>query len=137
MTMQVLRCQVCAEPARTGLGFIFLAGPQARRSQEATILTDQPPVCARHVRAAARLCPHLEGNPTVFLARSAPLYGVHGTVYGIGDQGVQVVASPDHPLPYGHTNLSTFLASQLVRRLHSFRILNLDELTQELAASAT
>ncbi|MFE6484939.1 hypothetical protein ACFVGN_18650 [Streptomyces sp. NPDC057757] len=136
MTMQVLRCQVCAEPARTRLGFIFLAGPDAYRPQEKTILTTQPPVCAGHVRAAARLCPHLEGNPTVFLARSAPLYGVHGTVYGIGDHGVQVVASPDHPLPYGHKNLSTVLASQLVRRLHSFRVLTLDELTHNLAEQA-
>jgi hypothetical protein len=134
MTMQVLRCQICAEPARTCLGFIFLTGPQAYRPHETPILTSQPPVCARHVRAAATLCPHLEANPVVFLARSAPLYGVHGTLYGIGDQGVQVIATPDHPLPYGHTNLSTFLASQLVRRLHSFHTLTLDELTQQLTA---
>lgn len=28
MTMQMLRCQVCTERARTPLGFIFLAGPR-------------------------------------------------------------------------------------------------------------
>ncbi|MDN5382496.1 hypothetical protein QEP66_10405 [Streptomyces sp. LB8] len=39
----------------------------------------------------------------------------NGTIYGYGEDGVQVMASPDTPLPYGHPNLSTFFASQLVR----------------------
>ncbi|MGA5121548.1 hypothetical protein [Streptomyces pseudogriseolus] len=30
--MQTLRCQICAGPARTPLGWIFLAGPSTRRS---------------------------------------------------------------------------------------------------------
>ncbi|WP_369228859.1 hypothetical protein AB5J56_00430 [Streptomyces sp. R21] len=136
MTMQALRCQVCAEPARTRLGFIFLTGPRDADPHQATILTNQPPVCAQHARAAARLCPHLEGNPMVFLARSAPLYGVHGTLYGYGEHGVQVVAQPDAPLPFGHPNLPTLLASQLVRRLSSFRVVGLDELMLELTERA-
>jgi hypothetical protein len=134
--MQAMRCRVCAEPARTPLGFIFLAGPYEVDVERTPVLTNQPPVCARHVRAAARLCPHLDGRPMVFLAQSAPLYGVHGAVYGYGEQGVYVVAEPDGPLPYGHPNLSTFLASQLVRRLGSFRTVDLDELLTELDARA-
>ncbi|CAM5654244.1 hypothetical protein GCM10010261_63890 [Streptomyces pilosus] len=82
VTMARLHCQVCAEPARTGLGFNFLAGPKDYDPTSPTILTNQPPVCAKHARAAAALCPHLEKNPMVFLAQSAPLYGVDKVVYG-------------------------------------------------------
>jgi hypothetical protein len=133
--MQTLTCQVCTQPARTSLGFIFLAGPRDHDPTQANILTNQPPVCRKHVRAAARLCPHLEDAPRVFLARSAPLYGVHGTLYGRDERGVNVIAQPDAPLPYGHPNIETFLASQLVRRLQSFSVISLDELPNDLAAS--
>jgi hypothetical protein len=134
LTMQTLRCQVCTEPARTPLGFIFLAGPKDQDATSPQILTNQPPVCAKHVRAAARLCPHLDNDPMVFLAQSAPLYGIHGTIYGLnGDGQVRVVARPDHPLPFGHPNLTTMLGSQLVRRLGSFRVVDLAELTHELS----
>ncbi|MGX4695493.1 hypothetical protein [Streptomyces sp. JNUCC 63] len=137
MTMQALRCQVCTGPARTPLGFIFLAGPKDEDPTQPTIYTDQPPVCPKHARAAAALCPHLDGRPMVFLARSAPLFGVHGVLYGLNADGrVHVVARPDHALPFGHPNVPTLLASQLIRRLGSFRVVDLDELLRELSAAA-
>ncbi|MGV9349446.1 hypothetical protein ACWDSD_32560 [Streptomyces spiralis] len=136
LTMQAMRCQICADPARTPLGFVFLAGPGAIDPEHAPVLTNQPPVCAQHARAAALLCPHLAGDPMVFIARSAPLYGVHGTLYGYGESGVQVVAQPDEPLPYGHPNLPTFLASQIIRRLGSFRVTGIDDLMRELKHAA-
>jgi hypothetical protein len=132
MTMQTLRCQVCTAPARTRLGLIFLAGPHDHDPAQTSVLTNQPPVCARHVRAAARLCPHLGGQPTVFLAQSAPLYGATGTLYGLGTHGVQPVAQPGPPLPYGHPDMTCFLASQQIRRLSSFRSLTLDDLLHQL-----
>ncbi|MGW0628504.1 hypothetical protein [Streptomyces sp. NPDC002758] len=134
--MRAMICQVCVQPARTPLGFVFLAGPDDHRPDETRIITAQPPVCQRHVPAAARLCPHLDGRPLVFLAQSAPLYGVHGTVYGFGQDGVTAVNLPDFPLPYGDPDLPVFLASQLVRRLGSFRRVDLDELMQALAEAA-
>ncbi|MFZ4248206.1 hypothetical protein ACOZDF_23370 [Streptomyces griseoincarnatus] len=100
--MQTLRCQVCAGLARTSLGWIFLAGQE--------------------------LCPHLTSEPMVFLARSAPLYGVNGVGYGVRDGNVQVVERPAGPLPYGHPLRPTVLASQMVRRLGVFRLLTLGEL---------
>ncbi|MFI1419928.1 hypothetical protein ACH4VX_18410 [Streptomyces sp. NPDC020731] len=134
-TMLKLHCQVCAGPARTSLGFVFLAGPKDHDPMAPTILTNQPPVCVKHARAAAALCPHLEKKPLVFLARSAPLHGVHGTIYGLDAWGgVHVVARPDHPLPFGHPNIPTLLASQLVRRLSSFRVVGVNELLRALAA---
>lgn len=131
-TMQAMRCQVCAEPARTPLGYVFLSGPDTVDTHQTPVLTAQPPVCARHVRASAELCPHLDRRPMVFLTQSAPLYGVNGVGYGYGDQGVQVVDRPDGPRPYNHPLISAVLASQLVRRLSSFRLVDLDELMQEL-----
>ncbi|WP_308298978.1 hypothetical protein [Streptomyces sp. GESEQ-35] len=138
LTMQALRCQVCTQPARTPLGFIFLAGPKDEDPSWATLRTNQPPVCPKHARAAAALCPHLEKNPMVFLAKSAPLYGVLGTLYGLNaNQVVHVAAQPDDALPFGHPDIATLLASQLIRRLSSFRVVGMDELMQELPARAT
>lgn len=134
--MQAMRCQVCAQPARTPLGFVFLAGPDDYGPDETTIITAQPPVCPRHTRTAARLCPHLDGRPQVFLAQGAPLYGVHGTAYGVGDEGVHMVGQPDNAMPYGHPHLRAFLASQMVRRLSSFRLVDLDELLHNLQQAA-
>lgn len=131
-TMQNLRCQVCAERARTPLGFIFLAGPNTVDPDDPMVLTNQPPVCPRHVRTAAELCPHLTPDPMVFVAQSAPMYGVNGVGYGYGDQGLQVVHRPAGPIPYGHELLPTVLASQMVRRLSSFRLLGLSQLLWEL-----
>ncbi|MFH9829362.1 hypothetical protein [Streptomyces bobili] len=132
MTMQSLRCQICTNPARTPMGLIFLAGPDDHTSGTAEVLTNQPPVCARHLRTAARLCPHLDGHLTVFLAQSAPLYGTTGTLYGLTAAGVQPVAQPGPPLPYGHPDTACFLASQQIRRLTAYRILDLDELCNQL-----
>jgi hypothetical protein len=131
-TMQALRCQVCAEHARTPLGYIFLARPGTVDPGDPMILTNQPPVCPRHAPATAELCPHLTRDPMVLLAQSAPMYGVNGVAYGYGDQGVQVVEQPKGPIPYGHELLPTVLASQMVRRLSSFRAVSLDELLWEL-----
>ncbi|MEU6260200.1 hypothetical protein [Streptomyces sp. NPDC047043] len=132
MCMQAMRCQVCQQPARTPLGYLFLAGPADHDPMQPTMLTNQPPVCVKHARAATRLCPHLAGRPMVFLATGFPLYGVHGTLYGLGTDGVKVIDQPEAPLPFRHPNLPTFLASQLVRKLTSFRVVDLDEALQQL-----
>ncbi|MFD5633651.1 hypothetical protein ACFWJM_05835 [Streptomyces sp. NPDC127077] len=136
MTMQTLRCQVCTQPAKTKIGFIFFAGPRDEDPTQTQILTNQPPVCARHVRTVAALCPHMEKRPMVFLAQRAPLYGVSGVLYGRLVRGGLHVVVPDCAVPYGNPDLATFLASQMVRRLSSFRVLDLDELLQDLDAAA-
>ncbi|MGW5507155.1 hypothetical protein ACWEV9_05205 [Streptomyces albogriseolus] len=134
--MQTLRCQVCAGPARTPLGWIFLAGPSTVGPNNEPVLTNQPPVCPQHARTAAELCPHLTAEPMVFLARSAPLYGVIGVGYGVRDGNVQVVERPAGPLPYGHPLMPTVLASQMVRRLGGVRLLSLGGLFTALESSA-
>ncbi|MFJ2567265.1 hypothetical protein ACIQ8G_35690 [Streptomyces sp. NPDC094154] len=129
-TMEQLRCQVCAQHARTRHGVIFLAGPNEVSPDDAVVRTAQPPVCREHARAAAQQCPHLAGRPTVFLVQSAPLYGVIGTPYQWGDSGLSALPATDTPLPYGHTGLRWFLASQMVRRLRAYTIISIDDLPE-------
>ncbi|MFD7972959.1 hypothetical protein [Streptomyces clavifer] len=117
ITMEALRCQICTDLATTRIGTIFLAGANDYQNTEPPLLTNQPPVCAKHVRTATSLCEHLEEDPVVFLATSAPMYGVLGTLYGLVDGQVQIVAQPPEPLPFHHPNLPVLLASQLIRRL--------------------
>ncbi|MGA5520796.1 hypothetical protein ACPCK2_31825 [Streptomyces pseudogriseolus] len=64
------------------------------------------------------------------------MYGVNGVGYGYGKHGMQVVQRPDGPIPYGHKLLPTILASQMVRRLGSFRLVGLDQLLWELKRTA-
>ncbi|MEU6578168.1 hypothetical protein [Streptomyces sp. NPDC046805] len=127
-SMEQLRCQVCAQPARTRHGVIFLAGPNEVSPDDAVVRTAQPPVCLEHARVAARQCPHLASRPTVFLAQSAPLYGVIGTPYQWGNSGLNALPATDTPLPYGHPGLRWFLASQMVRRLRAYTIISIDDL---------
>lgn len=136
-TMLAGRCQVCTRPARTSLGYLFLSGPTDEELTASSVLTTQPPVCARHVRTVAQLCPHMEGRPMVFLTRGAPLYGVVGSVYDVDPFGeVDVAALPAGPVAFGDPRIPLILASQLVRRLSEFRVLGVDEVLAELAAAA-
>ncbi|MDG9717039.1 hypothetical protein [Streptomyces sp. DH24] len=132
-TMLAGRCQVCTRPARTPLGYLFLTGPKDRHPAQ-PLLTGQPPVCVRHVHTTAKLCPHMAGDPVVCLADRAPLHGVIGSVYGRGPDGaVTPVSAPPEPVTFNDPRAPLLLGSQLVRRLSSFRVLDLDGLRQLLA----
>ncbi|MFI5814877.1 hypothetical protein ACIA7S_28460 [Streptomyces sp. NPDC051643] len=135
-TMERLLCQVCAQPARTPLGLVFISAAGVTDPVEPTVLTDQPPVCARHIRTVLKLCPALEHDPMVMLATSAPLYGVHGVLYGLKGRSVEPLVHPDEPMAFAHLQTPTMLASKLVRRLSSFRVVDPDELVHNLAAAA-
>ncbi|MFI9149484.1 hypothetical protein [Streptomyces sp. NPDC053367] len=136
-SMLGLKCAVCVAPARTPLGWIFLASPNELRSEDDLVLTVQPPVCGEHVRAAAASFPHLEGRPLVYLSQCAPLHGVYGAVYGAdAEHGLHVVDAAHRLLPYGHTQSAVFLAFQLVRRLTTFQLITVDELMEALTAAA-
>ncbi|MFF0206491.1 hypothetical protein [Streptomyces althioticus] len=133
-TMLAARCQICTRPARTPLGYVYLAGPDDEDPGQETILTNQPPVCVRHVRTVAALCPHMRGEPMVLLTPSAPMYGVMGTVYGLACGEVVPVAAPAEPLRFDDPRMPLMLASQLVRRLTRFRVMTVAELLDELDA---
>jgi hypothetical protein len=135
ISMQYLRCQVCTQSARTPVGFVFLTANLEHDLAQPSIITNQPPVCARHIRAAVRLCDHV--SDTAFVVQSAPLYGFQGVLYGYDvNHQVQAVAHPDAPLPLAHPELPLLLASQMYRRLSSLRVVEVDELVRELRLSA-
>ncbi|MFE4254369.1 hypothetical protein ACFRU3_33685 [Streptomyces sp. NPDC056910] len=134
-TMLRLRCQVCfastkavrrQAPERSGV--LFLHTAQSGLGQP--VRTWQPPVCVEHAMLAAARCPPLgrEGH-VALLARRFRLYGVIGTPHALACDGVRVLAGDDIPIPYGDPRLRWFLASQLVRELSDFEVVNLAELT--------
>ncbi|QNP70219.1 hypothetical protein IAG44_12675 [Streptomyces roseirectus] len=126
--MQRLLCQVCAQPARTPKGFVFLIAPGELKPGETTLLTAQPPVCRRHTRTAAALCPYLREDPTVLLVPAPRLHGVVGALYEPAGPRIRPAPVDLGSLPYGHPFLRWYLASQMVRRLHSFEVIELKEL---------
>ncbi|MEW1872595.1 hypothetical protein AB0420_31650 [Streptomyces caelestis] len=130
--MEQLRCQVGFCSAETAKGHIFLAGATedlSRRSNE-PVRTAQPPVCLKHVRPALELCPHLRKGHVAFLAGTTSIWGVIGSRYRLTATGLEPlpVEEGDAPVPYGHPQLGWFLASQLVRELRDYEVVNVDDL---------
>jgi hypothetical protein len=133
--MLFLRCQVCVQsakgvttvqrPDRAGALFLETAGPDLGRS----IHTAQPPVCVEHAHEAAQRCRHLvrEGH-VALLATRFRLHGVLGTPYCWTPTGVRALPGSDDPVPYGDPRLRWFLASQLVRELTEYEVVNLADL---------
>ncbi|WP_371790411.1 hypothetical protein OG285_06020 [Streptomyces sp. NBC_01471] len=134
-TMLGLRCQVCVGDARRPEGILFLESAQnGMPATGAPVRTAQPPVCLRHARLSAKRCDHLADHGHIaFLAQSAPLYGVIGTPYAYTHSGLEALESDDTPVPYGAPALRWFLASQLVRTLRAFTVVDLDDLVLPLA----
>ncbi|MGW8889101.1 hypothetical protein [Streptomyces sp. NPDC055749] len=129
-TMLQLRCQVCVGNARTPDGTLFLESKKdGVPPSSTTVRTAQPPVCRRHALIASKRCPYLAKHGSVaLLAQSAPLYGVIGTPHAYSDHGLQVLAADDVPVPYGDPSLRWLLASQLVRTLRAFTVMDLEDL---------
>ncbi|MET8270730.1 hypothetical protein [Streptomyces sp. NPDC005096] len=128
-TMTKLHCQICAGPTRTPAGFPFLAPGNGAPRSETTLLTAQPPVCLAHMRVAVEQCPHLRRGYTALMVRRAPLYGVIGTPYEWTAHGIKALAGDDVPVRYRDPALKWFLASQLVRTLTDFAVVELDSLS--------
>lgn len=130
--MQQLRCQISFCPAKAARGYVFLAGASEDPSQRPgePVRTAQPPVCLEHVRPAVELCPHLRKGHVAFLARATSVWGVIGSRYRLTATGLEPlpVEDDDAPVAYGHSQLGWFLASQLVRELHDYEVVELDDL---------
>ncbi|MFE7330316.1 hypothetical protein ACFU8W_36255 [Streptomyces sp. NPDC057565] len=130
-TMTRLHCQICAGPTRTPQGHPFLVHATEGVPRPGDILrTAQPPVCLAHLRLAVEQCPHLQKGYTALMVRSAPLYGVIGTPYQWTTQGIRALPGDDTPIPYRTSELRWFLASQLVRCMQDFTVVDLDDLTR-------
>lgn len=51
-----------------------------------------------------------------------------GHAYQYGENGIQALSDMDSPIPYSHPQIGMFLASQLVRELREYKVVNLDDL---------
>jgi hypothetical protein len=129
VTMSLLRCQVCTVKLKNRDGVLFLE-TAGDRQYSTPVKTAQPPVCLTHARMAASRCPRLRSQGHVaLLATRFPLYGVIGHAYKWSANGLQSLPDFDSPLPYSHPQIGMFLASQLVRELRDYKVVNLDDLT--------
>ncbi|MEU0120548.1 hypothetical protein ABZ114_02440 [Streptomyces albidoflavus] len=130
--MEQLRCQVSFCPAETDQGYIFLAGNSEGASHRAgePVRTAQPPVCLKHLRPSIELCPHLRKGHIAFRARATSPWGVIGTRYRLTATGLEPLPADDDdaPVAYGHPQSGWFLASQLIRELRDYEVVNLDDL---------
>ena len=128
-TMSLLRCQVCTVQLQRKDGILFLEPENGEADYGRRLRTAQPPVCGKHARMAAERCPRLRSKGHVaLLATRFPLYGVIGQAYQWSANGLQALSYDDSPMPYGHPQIGMFLASQLVRELRDYRVVNLDDL---------
>lgn len=128
--MSKFRCQVCVSSAKVAGGYLFLESAAGHPSEPGQpVLTAQPPVCLEHALAAAEQCAHLATHGhRALLARRAPIFGVIGTPYHWGTSGWQALPADDVPVPYGSEALRVLLASQLVRELRDYSVVDLAEL---------
>ncbi|MEV6787678.1 hypothetical protein [Streptomyces sp. NPDC051098] len=125
-TMMKLRCQACVGPAKVGDAHLFLESQQPTPNK--TILTAQPPFCVQHAAAAVAQCPHLRNGHVALLADCAPLYGVIGAPYQWSSDGIRALPADDEPLPFSSPMLPWFLASQLVRAIREYTVVDLHDL---------
>ncbi|MDJ0380825.1 hypothetical protein [Streptomyces sp. G-G2] len=128
VTMALLRCQVCTVQLKRTDGILFLE-TAGEEGYDGPVKTAQPPVCLEHARMAAGRCPRLRARGHVaLLATRFPLYGVIGHAYQWSANGLQALSDMDSPIPYRHPQIGMFLASQLVRELREYKVVNLDDL---------
>nr|WTA00457.1 hypothetical protein OH820_15280 [Streptomyces sp. NBC_00857] len=135
--MLYLKCQVCARPAdRTNAGYLFLAtapafpgflSPGWAEGYE----TAQPPLCLADARKAVAQCPRLADSHVVLRAARVRLHGVIGMRYQHHPlRGVEQLPGQDREkptaVPYGDPRTPWVLATQLVRRLYSVTVTDLD-----------
>jgi hypothetical protein len=128
--MRHLLCQVCGAPAdQNEQGTLWLMSG-SMTGWSGTEMTGHPPVCLRCAGHARRTCPHLRRDGTLALrVRNAPIAGVFGEFYTLTRRGP--VGVGNFTLAYDHPQVGWLLAYQLLRALHDWTEVDLD---QELSA---
>lgn len=136
--MLKFRCQLCVASTKTAEGWLFIESTAGAPSPACKpVLTAQPPVCLAHALAATQQCAHLSSfGYRALLVRKAPIFGVIGTPYQWGASGWTALPTDDTPVPYSDkAGLRVLLASQLVRELREYSVVDLTELTAGSARS--
>ena len=126
--MRRLLCQVCAQPAdRDEDGVLWLLPDYYAEAEGWPQDYDlaEPPVCRACVPIATRLCPALRRGHLGIRARSAPVCGVRGVVYGPSRPAP--VPLGDYEVRYDNTTIRWTVADQLLRTLQDCTPVDLDQ----------
>ncbi|MFJ6566875.1 hypothetical protein ACIQNU_05610 [Streptomyces sp. NPDC091292] len=128
--MDRLLCQVCAKPAETDAGTVFIewqrpgGGPKPLNK----ITTDAPPVCLTCLPVTFQACPFLRDEKTarVLLARKSVLSGVSGTLYRVAaDLQSWIPSEQDAYSSFNKPRYPGMLAQRLHRKLRGVTVLDL------------
>jgi ferredoxin len=124
-----LGCQVCGRPAsRTAQGYLFLLDDDGQQSLEGEI-TYEPPVCLSCVRRALNSCPRLRAGAIAVRAQRAFLWGISGTTYQLGADGlVPVDEADDAIVPFSGGDWRWVVGSVLLRELTDCTPVNVSDL---------
>ncbi|MGW3951180.1 hypothetical protein ACWEKM_09605 [Streptomyces sp. NPDC004752] len=138
--MEGLLCQVCAKPAETDEGTVFVEWqrPWEEPKPLNRITTDAPPVCRSCLPSSLRRCPFLRGEESVrvLLVRKSVLSGVSGTLYRVRDDLARWVPSEqDAYSSFNKPRHPGMLAQRLYRKLRGVTALDPDELPPMLAST--
>ncbi|MEV6141356.1 hypothetical protein [Streptomyces sp. NPDC051992] len=137
--MEGLLCQVCAKPAATSVGTVFVEwqrpGEQPKRLDRIT--TDAPPVCRECLPLSFLACPFLRDEETAvaLLARKSVLSGVSGTLYRVdASLSTWIPSERDSYSSFNKPRLPGMLAQRLYRKLRGVTVLDLTDLPSGLAS---
>ncbi|MFF4421529.1 hypothetical protein ACFY04_12205 [Streptomyces sp. NPDC001549] len=135
--MNRLLCQVCAKPAETSTGTMFLEWqrPGEGPKDPTRITTDMPPVCSPCLPLSLRHCPFLPDEKTavLLLVRKSVLSGVSGTLYRIGANGNGWTTSErDVYSSFNKPRYPGMLAQRLHRKLRGVTVMDPDSLPAEV-----
>jgi hypothetical protein len=129
--MRLLLCQVCAQPAdRDEDGVLWLLPDYYAEAQGWPENYDlaEPPICRSCVPVATRLCPALRRGHLGIRARSAPVCGVRGLVYGPSHPAPVLVG--DYEVRYDNPTIRWTVADQLLRTLQDCTPVDLHQYRQ-------
>ncbi|QNE75637.1 hypothetical protein [Streptomyces finlayi] len=139
--MEGLLCQVCAKPAETDTGALFVEWE--RPGEEPTplnrITTDAPPVCLTCLPLAFLACPFLRDDRTavVLLARKSVLSGVSGTLYRVADDlRTWIPSDSDAYSSFTKPRCPGMLAQRLYRKLRGVTVVDPADLPPDLVQAS-
>ncbi|MYR55500.1 hypothetical protein GTY54_04305 [Streptomyces sp. SID625] len=137
--MEKLLCQICAQPAETSAGTVFVDRQRRDEDQPAQldrITTDMPPVCPTCLPLSLRHCPFLRRDETVrvLLVRKSVISGVSGTLYRV-QKDQWVPSEEDSYSSYNRPRYPGMLAQRLYRKLRGVTVVDPDNLPSPLVAT--
>lgn len=139
--MTGLLCQVCAQPAETREGTVFVEwqrpGEQGSKPLD-RITTDTPPVCGTCLPVSLHRCSFLrdEKSVRVLLVRESVISGVSGTLYRVSDDLKRWIPSEqDAYSSFNKPRYPGMLAQRLYRKLRGVTLLETNEIPPALLAA--